>query len=650
MRRTAALLLATALFGAWLFAPLFEAGIGSLDHDFTRFVIDREAVRVTVDRFGELPLRSPYLGGGVASFAHPHNPAVHPSILLTHAFGSLMGMKLEFVLGWLAWVLGFWALGSNLKPGARVFLAATAAALPWVSHRLFGGDIPELQYLYAPLLLAACLHARRSRAALVGAALLLASISLVGAYRVVLIGLLPAIWMASERLAERQGRKLVGDAKLLAVVAGAALLVALPRLIPAAEATLGSDRLQRVWAQDFQDVRTLLRMVLVPPTAEGATFAWNHWVGPLVPPLALLGLFAGRKAAPAAVVTLGSALLALGPNSPVDVWPLVSRLPILSTLTAAPKQASAFLILGLLFLAALGVERLEGAALKRGWGRPAAAALALLLLAQGVYVGHQGKHLQQTALTSQMRGAPTKVAADDLVAGRLRFPTEARQRFQTLEYGGELLPSEMHVMLYAAHEYSLMLYWLHAGYGQIRWWDTFFGDAPLVPSHIVDGGVKTLRPNPAYRGEIWSGAGPCVSLKSLTARSLIVQSDCPARTTAVLNQRYHRGWGPRAGNADGLLAVPIAAGETVELGFSLPGIVRALPALLFGLLWLAWLGNQGTGRDRRWALGMVAATALYVLGGTAALALLGPDGADCAPGEATDPLPLGPGDQACGKR
>lgn len=647
MRRLGVVLLATALFGAWLFAPIFEAGIGSRDHDFTRFVIDREAIRITVDRFGELPLRTPFLGGGVTSFAHPHNPAVHPSILLTHAFGSLVGMKLEFVLGWLGWVLGFWALGSTLRPGARAFLTATAASLPWVSHRLFGGDVPELQYLYAPLFLGACLHARRSRAALVGAALLLASISLVGAYRVVLIGLLPVIWLVGQRLAEREGRELGQDAKTLALIAGAALLVALPRLLPAAEATLGSDRLQRVWAQDFQDLRTLLRMVLVPPTADGATFAWNHWVGPLVPPLALLGLFAGRRAVPAACVTLASALLALGPNSPVDIWPLVSRLPILSTLTAAPKQASAFLILGLLFLAALGVERLEGGIVKRGWGRAGAIGLALLLAGQGFYAGHQGHHLLRTALTTQMQPAPSERAAEQIAAGGLRAPSEGRQRFQTVEYGGELVPSALHVMLYAEHEYALMLYWLHAGYGQTRWWDTFFGDAPLVPSHIVDTALAGMRPNPAYRGEIWSAAGDCVQLQSMTSRRLVLHNGCGARTVATLNQRYHRGWGPRAGNASGLLAVPMEAGETLELSFALPGILRALPAMGLGLLLLGWLANGGTGRDRVWALGLVGAVLFYVLGSSAALGLRGADAWDCSPGDAVAPLPLGPGAQGC---
>ena len=631
-----------ALCGQAIWAPLLSPDRLAPDPDLLRFLIDRELIVSTARQYGEFPLRSPFLGGGVPSFSHPHDAAAHPWILLSFLLGPLAGLKAEFLLGWALSALGFGLLGARglrLHPAAVVFLVVTGATLTWGPHRLFGGDVPELQYFTAPLLLYLVIEARQRRWAAVAATLLLAMVALVAAYRVVLIAGLPILWIATEA-AVRRGQTLRRDLVVVLGVSLGALLLASPRLLPVVDELLGSARARGSFVQPFQTPGELWLALTRPPTAPGLLKTWNHWPGALAPLLAPLALLRPRRAASAVLVAVAAASLILGPHGPLNPWPLVSRMPGLSAMTAAPKQASYFLLLAVLVAAALSVDHaamwLQGRRQMRWVG--VAAALVLAVATRGA-IGHSHELVERALPVTRCEASCTGVGLA-LRDGQVVDPPPVRQRFQTIDYAGLRQPDPVHVMDYGPFEYPVMLYLLRAGYGQTQWWDTFFGDAPVVPASTWDAQLRKVRSNPDYRGEVWTDGGrDCVQLLTFSALEITLHNRCDEPVVAVVNQRWHADWGAPAADHGGLLSAPLAPRQTLSLRYTYRHRVLAVLGWLAGLAVLAGLALVGPARGRRAALALVLLAAAYPAVLAAGYGALQGDARACLPRPGVVPLP-----------
>ena len=274
---------------------------------------------------------------GASLVGHPHDPTLHPAIFLTYIFGPFLGLKLEILLLWLASVVGTWLLlsrGLGLTRWAAAYVSAIVASLTWTSQHVFGGDIPELQYLLTPLLLYLFLEGRRSRAAVVGAAVLLATIASVSAYRVVLIAAIPLLYLPLQTLLEgrpteagpSRTQRLRRDLQVLFVGNLAALGIAAPKLLPALwTISTDSTRGARSFSQTFFTLSELTSRLVEAPGRHLELFEWSHYVGWSALLLAGVGLTMGRRALPAGMVALGAGVICLGDNLPINFFALLQK-------------------------------------------------------------------------------------------------------------------------------------------------------------------------------------------------------------------------------------------------------------------------------------------------------------------------------------
>ena len=597
LRRPHALLLAWTIgFGAWLWAPMFRAGAINRDTDYLRFVVDRATAWRSVVEYGQFPMRTHQLGGGVPSLAHPHDIALHPLSLLTYAFGPLLGSKLEYVLLWLLGVLGVYALTARalrMRWPAVALATTTMAALSWTPHRTLGGDVPELQYLLAPGLLALFLLARRSRGALVAASLVLASCALIGAYRVVLIAALPLIFLPLQTLLEAprasRGRALRRDLEVLAVGIGAAVLMALPRIVVSLPYVRSSFRWTTRWTQDFQTPLQMAQIVFMPPTAHGYLHTWSHHVGPLIAVLAVVGLLAGRRALPPLVIGLVALWMSGGNHWPINGFALLQKLPVLGAITAAPKQFNFFLVLSLLLLAALGVDLLWGLARRRGRARAFAAVAIVVVGVHAVLLGTIGRTLLVRSFAATVERLPPEGAMAAIVEGRIALPAAGSRPFHTADFQSPREESPLYVSKSSPLEQPHLLYWVLSGYGEPTWWDSFFPEGAVQPSHRLYEGTGDMAANPDYRGELFLESGAeCFAIEAFTPHRIRVRTSCATPEVLVINQNADPHWRSAVGPTearDGLLAVPVAPGESIDLRYRMPELRLGLAGALLGL-WL----------------------------------------------------------------
>lgn len=190
------------------------------------------------------------------------------------------------------------------------------------------------------------------------------SLCLTGHFQTVLY-IFSAIWMVA-LLTAIQTRRAVALADAFAISAGSALLSAV-QILPSAElvsrslrATLSAGE----WTVGILQARSL--MTLIYPNAaglfqqpyQGPVDISQHYfyTGVLLLPLALVGLGVSRIRALAAILIVPAVWYSLGPSG--GLFLLLSKLPGFSSVRA-PSHSMLLAVLGLIILAAFGMERVR---------------------------------------------------------------------------------------------------------------------------------------------------------------------------------------------------------------------------------------------------------------------------------------------------
>lgn len=526
----ALILIASALY----ITPLLDQPRAiSMNDDWTQIFAFHAYLHDQVLAEREVPQRSHLLGSGFPILAHPEYPVMSPLSAFTFTAGPILGVKLAVIFLYLVGVYGTWRLARvtlALGPGAAAYASLALATCGFVPAILHSGNYPEVHFLLLPWLASLVLD-RRDRPGpvplvdgpLVLSAFVAGTMLLDGHLNAVSVFAVLGAWSLL-----RGWRVLVRFALGMAFTAGLAAYKLVPLLTLLESSSRAIDR--------YASVETARASIdaFVGLTGPVDAFA----LGPLPWLLVLPGLVLGRRHVALAILFGLSALLYLGPLSPVDVFHLLWRLPVFHSMDAPAKYFVFFVGLFAVLLGAVALDAL-GSRLRWPWAGPVLAALAA--------VG--------TALPLALANRATFAAIFTLPDLPQRAQPFVQMDAPTFETGGWTGPRDARPDLYVLYR---------QGFGLVRWEDNFRLPTVTIPAFTLNSDGTTSK-NAEYRGEAWidEGAGRAdVSRISANRLSLLVALSQPS--VVAVNQRWAPGWSCDPGTVvqrEGRLAVALSAGS-----------------------------------------------------------------------------------------
>jgi len=606
------LLVFTAL-GVALLAGAFEGWTRLGGKDWNYFLGQTQAEVTTLQRYGQLPLWTPWRTGGQPTLAQPETMLLSPVTPLALAFGTLAAFKLLLLPLFVTGALGLLAFARRSGLSGA---AAWAPALLFFGSGVFplyvSGGWPNWLCALAllPWLLWSLRRAEDDLRWIALAALLYAGLLLCGAiYQFVFVPLFLLVETSVRALATRRARPLL----VLGAALGAGLLLAAPRVlplfeiyglhprqVPGDEEALPLSLLPRVWLGIALPPLTSPRAGMVV-AADGAAY-WPYvgaFVGPIGLALAALGLLAGRAALGWLAAGALFLWMALGSAVRPALWPHLHDLPVLGSMHA-PQRLVLVSTLCLALLAGWGAQQLQQLLAHRLPPRAAQAGTAALLALVVLGLVVVNAPIARTAF--QLEPTPG-----------LSFATEFRQEdvpARPEQAGGE--------------GYEAVLRNVGSIHG--------ISDIPSP---------RVARPHdaPDYRGEVWLLGGHGTVESHLTPNVITVSARLEADDVLVVNQSWFPGWvASEAGGAgavgssgaadrapgrplvdhEGLLSLPLGAGvHELRLQYRPKAVAHgaALGALAL-LLAATWLLVRRAGPVQRVGRPEVAALAgCLLLGG-----------------------------------
>jgi hypothetical protein len=394
-------------------APLFERPLALGHSDWDQHLFYRASVLKSVIEYGQLPFWNPWYCGGNVLWQNPQVPLLSPTFALTALMPLPLAMKVDILLHYLIGLAGMHVLlargiGLRSTPLA-IFLASTFALSGALAMHLTAGHTNFLPAFYLPALLFFFLRALQRgtvRDALLGGAVLAAMIYNGGA-QIVPMALLA---VGSIALAAAVLRRQVVPLVMAAVLAGAGILYAAPKLAPVA-AFAASDRLvdrrsrgaynymtgamiARAYLYPFQDISDKL------PRQPHRWHEFGNYVGPLTALLIAVSIAVALRGKSASDPWLGRALalstavtlsVALGEFHPLSPAALLRSLPFFELFRIPSRYTIVFLLLASLTMAWVAREILR----RMAAGTAARAAIVVacglatlhLALANGTHLG-----------------------------------------------------------------------------------------------------------------------------------------------------------------------------------------------------------------------------------------------------------------------
>ena len=553
-------------FGPFLYATVRDGASSWGIHDWAQFYAWYDLPRTALIEHGEPAAWNPYVCGGLPGLAHTHDPTFSPVFLVILALGAVTGARVLMVAWVYAAMLSMFALARRM--GLRrvgCYLAAVVWGLN--GNLMLHATVGHLMHMamgVLPLVLVLFLRERKSGSGVFLTSLLIGGLVLAGSiYPAVYAGLLLVVFALWLTILEGSGRwlsRLIVVGVFSVLVAAAKLVIAVPFLL----------RIQHA----VEDV-----------SATGPGFLWGRLIGP-EPPWQLhtfgnytlgyweFGAYIG--VAVVVLVAVGLArlawqvtrawrsreaeasprwgalliacllflLLSFGNRSPVDLFGLLKRLPILESLHVPFR----FVIVPLMGAALLAGWGLDWFAARGRWVRTAA---IILLAAIGLDLAWVYQHLipqsfavndidvaAGRAVATDVRRLPpgaATTAAEGMVVADVgeEGPAFFEQRRVA---GGGTGPLSRHdryvIQPHAAVRYLMQLQNRGnvAGYEMLRLHRS--ADVPV-----------TAAGDRAYRGEAYLGnGGGRARLVGFTPSSFTVDVQADTDDMLVLNQNAYPGW------------------------------------------------------------------------------------------------------------
>ena len=353
------LLTLVVLFMRGFVAGLPYFGRGDWDQHFW-FV---ETIRRTVVDYRALPLWNPYSDGGIPLVGYPQSYALDPLTPLSWIFGTLAGAKIIVLVASAFGSVGMFLFARQL--GLRWEAAMAAAVLfqfngATVQH-LAEGHFAHHVNNWVPWSLLFFFRSRyRWDWNLLVSALLMAAVLITGeVYTLVFAAFGLGLWCVLEAFRIRSWQPARGMIGWLLVTG----LVSAPRSLPVVEYGLlcarhhdpsGGFSLPILAAALFGRQPAYF----FPPDQVHLWHEYGSYVGLFGAALAVIGAAAtARRSWPALVTLIVVLWLSLGKFAFLNLWELVSTLPLLSSLRA-PSRWNYAVLFFIVWFAAVGVDRI----------------------------------------------------------------------------------------------------------------------------------------------------------------------------------------------------------------------------------------------------------------------------------------------------
>lgn len=562
LRLTAFLLLASAAA-----LPMLQQARGmNVFHDAQFLSAYEEHARISVLRFGQLPLWDPYNCGGLYGVAAPQTRFASPFFLLSLGLGVdagaaliallLMALGMEGMFRYArSWGVSSWPAFACAPLFPLCGFFPLAWTVGWVQFFSFCG-LPWIL-----LGLRGALRGRPRGIYLCAVATAL-TLGIGGTWTIpmgVFLGaseLCAALWPS--RGARPQGpspwtRARRAAAGLLATSA-LAVGIAAHRLWPMVESVGATLRV--MGGQPSSSFGHLVEILLLPHAPGRGD---SYYVTPLIA-LSLASLCV-RRWRPLWVAAAGLFVLALGHAGPYAPFALLKRLPLYDTIRY-PERFLTLFALAAALLSAGGAHACL-ARVRRRWGRPAFSAASLLLGGLGA-LGCALQIGNAHAVMSNMRIEPRPV-----VRSEVQFRQSRGNRWLMSHFAAEGMGS---LGCGEAHPVPMSLH-LRGDLAREEYLVALDATRPEQARAWQHGTAERLR---------WS------------PNALEVRVDTRRAARLAINQNYHPGWRSDVGRVeswDGLLSVVLPPGQhRVSLRFAprsgLAGLAVSLISLLAGTWWL----------------------------------------------------------------
>jgi hypothetical protein len=529
-----------------------SAAIGT-ENDWDYVYVSQSLPIGAIRDFGELPLWTPYVCGGMPYLGNPLSRVLTPFFLLHLLFGVDLAVRLELVFHLAIAFAGAYCLARNVGH-ARSVSAVSALVFPTCSfhfaHFAVGHTMLTLPFAYLPWPLALCIDAirtgRYSPAALAGGVVALMFCE-GGAYAMMYSILSLGVLLLALAVRDRSDRPL----RVLGVVALSLAGFGAVKFLPAYELIRVSPR-YTTHADGFFPLLMLRALFsrnqdLLQRNAY-QLWPWHEYsayVSPLFAALALAGAVLARRRS--SVFTLCCAVfgaLAVGylftiwepkPRPLASPWSLLHRVPPFNSLRV-PARFMAMVVLFAGVLTGFGAE---------------------LLLVRG---GARGRALLFALATAGLVDAWLVGTPNLKYAFRERAPVAAPPAppggfAQYLDRAPPLLDAE-------ANSSSRMSTLVSRGLGVLNCYD------PIHPRRAAVGVDEA-----GYRGEYFVAGEGSAKLVAWSPGRLSFDVSLPRAATLVVNENFDAHFRLASGTGDvvahdGLLAVALPAGsERVTLAY-----------------------------------------------------------------------------------
>lgn len=574
-----AMLVAAALaFISPVFNDINNVGVSDWDSHFFFYAVP---VRTILD-FGQFPLWNPYYCGGNVMLASPESNFLAPPFIFALLFGEVVGVKLIIAFYAATGFLGMYLLSRvlGMKRVASLVPAIVFMASSWFSLRISEGHSSFLPFALMPFVAAMYIRSFSEKhwwrwaalASLFYAWMIFGG----GVYPFTVTSMFLAFFCALSMIRARS----VKPAWTLAAIVAMTFCLSAVKAIPQYEfmstfprkteavqfhspELLGKalfSRNQRVTTQDpeFYLEAGQTKEEQAKAFWAGATpWGWHEYgafVG-IASFVLFLGSFAViRRSWPWLLISVTALLMSLGEFSPIDVWSVLHRLPVVSSLHGSSRVMPLF-VFTFAVAAGFALSRAEEAfeGRRKGAGAVFASAVAAAVLVEMFTVS---RPVLKDAFNE---AAPAPARNEEFRQLVVREPTRVN--------------------------YQSFL----SNTGVLNCYDTMRPPIKAVPYGDDEG-----RKNPGYMGEAFFASGKGRAEVTYFSPNRVVVDAFPAgKDTLVLNQNYFKGWkanGAAAVDHWGLVGAPVGPGKKqVAFTYSPRSFKAGLLISIVSFIGVGWL-------------------------------------------------------------
>ncbi len=525
--------------------------------EWDQFTFWNAVPRETILTYQQFPLWNPYANGGNVLLAHPHSSFLSPFYIFVLIFGPVIGLKLEIIIHLIIGLGGMFFLSQYLSLNkissycaSFVFMLSSLYAL-----HLTEGHTEWLTMAFVPWMFLFYLKSFKETRHVLGAIVFFGLMLLGGSVDVVTVTTVFFSIYALLKLFElRQITPLI----TLCLIFGGTFLLCAVKLLPMLEFLDECSRLTRETSRI--DLGVLRDMFFSREQAHldsldwdttqnmGLAYGWHEYgayIGVVPFSLYVYGSLRGfKKNWPLVLTGIISLLIAMGNQSPVDLWKILHNLPFYDSLRVPTRFVLGF-VFSVAILSGVGLAYLEKDVLAKTPSIQAAPLSSYLVLIV-LFVIFDLWQVDSPIFRSAFRIAPLAVERNSVFLQRYEYLNlHEENKFENI-IGEKMSNSSMYPV--------------------------FLSNSGILEGneviHVPKGEVKAIF-DEEYQGEVYLAESQGqASFKYFSPNKITVDIKVHKPDTLVVNQNYYEGWKVNKSNQtehavsfQGLIATPVMPGD-----------------------------------------------------------------------------------------